>query len=70
MQTDKQANVCIVGAGDSARSIYQIIRLMGRQNEVVAFLEPVITVIMGFFVAIIVMSVMLPLFDLSSVAKG
>jgi len=41
-----------------------------RLKEVVAFLEPVITVLMGIFVAIIVMSVMLPLFDLSSVAKG
>lgn len=39
-------------------------------KEFVAFLEPVITVVMGLLVAIIVMSVMLPLFDLSSVAKG
>ncbi|MCA9142306.1 MAG: type II secretion system F family protein [Planctomycetaceae bacterium] len=39
-------------------------------REFVAFLEPVITVVMGLLVAIIVMSVMLPLFDLSSVAKG
>lgn len=41
-----------------------------RLKEFVAFLEPVITVVMGLLVAIIVMSVMLPLFDLSSVAKG
>ena len=41
-----------------------------RLKEAVAYLEPVITVVMGFFVAMIVMSVMLPLFDLSSVAKG
>ncbi|MDA1054757.1 MAG: type II secretion system F family protein [Planctomycetota bacterium] len=41
-----------------------------RLKEFVAFLEPVITVVMGFLVAIIVMSVMLPLFDLSSAAKG
>ncbi|HUG71556.1 MAG TPA: type II secretion system F family protein [Pirellulaceae bacterium] len=39
-------------------------------KEFVAFLEPVITVVMGFLVAVIVMSVMLPLFDLSSAAKG
>ncbi|MBC8356460.1 MAG: type II secretion system F family protein [Planctomycetes bacterium] len=39
-------------------------------KEVVAFMEPVITVVMGALVAIIVMAVMLPLFDLSSVAKG
>lgn len=39
-------------------------------REVVATLEPVITVVMGLFVAVIVMSVMLPLFDLSSIAKG
>ncbi len=41
-----------------------------RLKEFVAFLEPVITVIMGLLVAIIVMAVMLPLFDLSAAAKG
>lgn len=39
-------------------------------KEFVAFLEPVITIIMGGLVAVIVMSVMLPLFDLSSAVKG
>lgn len=39
-------------------------------KEVVAILEPVITVVMGLLVAIIVMAVMLPLFDLSAAAKG
>jgi type II secretory pathway component PulF len=41
-----------------------------RLKEVVAMLEPAITVAMGLVVAVIVMSVMLPLFDLSSAAKG
>ena len=40
-------------------------------KELVSIAEPVITVVMGVVVAIIVMSVMLPLFDLSSAAgKG
>ncbi|MFV2066250.1 MAG: type II secretion system F family protein, partial [Pirellulales bacterium] len=41
-----------------------------RLKEVVAVMEPAITVVMGLVVGIIVMAVMLPLFDLSSVAKG
>jgi type II secretory pathway component PulF len=40
-------------------------------KELVSIAEPVITVVMGVVVAVIVMSVMLPLFDLSSAAgKG
>ena len=40
-------------------------------KELVSVAEPVITVVMGLVVAVIVMSVMLPLFDLSSAAgKG
>jgi type II secretory pathway component PulF len=40
-------------------------------KELVSIAEPVITVVMGLVVAVIVMSVMLPLFDLSSAAgKG
>lgn len=40
-------------------------------KELVAIAEPVITVVMGIVVAVIVLSVMLPLFDLSSAAgKG
>ena len=39
-------------------------------KEVVSYLEPIITVVMGVLVAVIVMSVMLPLFDLSSAVKG
>ena len=39
-------------------------------KEVVALLEPLITVVMGVVVSVIVLAVMLPLFDLSSVAKG
>ena len=39
-------------------------------KEFVAFIEPVITIVLGTLVAIIVMSVMLPLFELSSAVKG
>jgi type II secretory pathway component PulF len=38
-------------------------------KELVAVVEPAVTVFMGAVVAVIVMSVMLPLFDLSSAAK-
>jgi len=31
--------VCIIGAGGSARSIFQVIRMMNRHDEIVAFLE-------------------------------
>lgn len=37
MQAKK--NLCLVGAGGSAQSIFQILRLMGRADEVLAFLE-------------------------------
>ena len=39
-------------------------------KAVVALLEPAITVVMGMLIAIIVSSVMLPLFELSSAVKG
>jgi type II secretory pathway component PulF len=39
-------------------------------KEFVAYLEPAITVVMGALVGIIVMSVMLPLFEMSSAVKG
>ena len=39
-------------------------------KEIIAFLEPAITVVMGIVIAIIVMSIMLPLFDLSTAVKG
>ena len=39
-------------------------------KEIVAMLEPAITVVMGVLIAVIVMAVMLPLFDLSSAVKG
>jgi type II secretory pathway component PulF len=41
----------------------------GRMKQVVRILEPAITVIMGAIVAVVVLSVMLPIFDLSSVAS-
>jgi type II secretory pathway component PulF len=39
-------------------------------KQVVRLLEPLITVVMGAIVAFVVLSVMLPIFDLSSVAQG
>lgn len=40
-----------------------------RMKQVVRLLEPAITVVMGAVVAVVVLSVMLPIFDLSSVAN-
>ena len=69
----------MVATAEKTGTLGMVTRMIGQHfeeegeaklKEVVAFLEPVITVVMGIFVAIIVMSVMLPLFDLSSVAKG
>ena len=39
-------------------------------KEFVAYLEPALTIFMGAIVAMIVMSVMIPLFDMSSAVKG
>jgi type II secretory pathway component PulF len=39
-------------------------------REVVALIEPALTIFLGLGVAVLVMSVMLPLFDLSSAVKG
>ncbi len=41
-----------------------------RMRSLVRLLEPAITVVMGAVVAVIVMSVMLPIFDLSSMSQG
>ena len=41
-----------------------------RLREIVTFIEPVITIAMGSIVAIVVMSVMLPMFDMATFAKG
>ncbi len=69
----------MVGTAEKTGTLGLVTRMIGQHfeeegeaklREVVAVLEPVITVVMGLFVAVIVMSVMLPLFDLSSVAKG
>jgi type II secretory pathway component PulF len=39
-------------------------------REAAAVLEPLLTVVMGAVVAVIVMAVMLPMFDLSTFANG
>ena len=41
-----------------------------RLREIVTVLEPAITIVMGFFVAVIVLAVTLPMFDLATFAKG
>ncbi|MCA9249255.1 MAG: type II secretion system F family protein, partial [Planctomycetales bacterium] len=41
-----------------------------RLREIVSVLEPAITVVMGLFVAIVVLAVMLPMFDLATFAGG
>ena len=41
----------------------------GRLREVIALLEPAVTITMGLFVSGIVLSVLLPMFDLSTLAQ-
>jgi len=41
-----------------------------KMKQVVRLLEPLITVVMGAIVAFVVLSVMLPIFDLSTIAQG
>ncbi len=41
-----------------------------RMRQVVGMLEPIITVVMGAIVAVVVLAVMLPVFDLSTLAQG
>ena len=69
----------MIATAEKTGTLGMVTRMIGQHFEeegeaklkaFVAFLEPVITVVLGILVAIIVMSVMLPLFDLSSVAKG
>lgn len=60
-------------------NLSEVARLLGDYYEeeassklrhVVGFMEPVITVVMGVFVAVAVLAVMLPVFDLSTFASG
>lgn len=64
--------------GEQTGSLGQVAKLVGEHfeeegesqlRELVTVLEPVITLFMGLVVAIVVLSVMLPLFDLGSLAK-
>ena len=41
-----------------------------RMRSLVRMLEPAITVVMGAVVAVVVMAVMLPIFDLSTFTQG
>jgi type II secretory pathway component PulF len=63
--------------GERTGNLSEVSQLLGayyeeeaetRMKQVVRLLEPLITVVMGAIVAIVVLSVMLPIFDLSSVA--
>ena len=40
-----------------------------RMRQVVGLLEPIITIVMGLIVAVVVLAVMLPVFDLSTLAQ-
>jgi type II secretory pathway component PulF len=63
--------------GERTGNLSEVSQLLGayyeeeaetRMKQVVRLLEPLITVVMGAIVAVVVLSVMLPIFDLSSVA--
>ena len=64
--------------GERTGNLVEVSQLLGiyyeeeaenRMKQVVRLLEPLITVVMGVVVAIVVLSVMLPIFDLSSVGS-
>jgi len=69
----------MIGTAERSGKLEEVLRMVGAYLEeegeaaarsVVSALEPIITVVMGLIVAIVVLSVMLPVFDLATVAKG
>ena len=69
----------MIGTAERSGKLGEVLRMVGAYLEeegessarsVVSSLEPIITVVMGVIVAVVVLSVMLPVFDLATVAKG
>lgn len=68
----------MLATAERTGNLVEVSRLLGayyeeeaenRMKQVVRLLEPLITVVMGLIVAVVVLSVMLPIFDLSSVGS-
>ncbi|MEM9186471.1 MAG: type II secretion system F family protein [Planctomycetota bacterium] len=69
----------MIGTAERSGKLGEVMRMIGAYFEeegeasarsVVSALEPLITVVMGVIVAVVVLAVMLPVFDLATVAKG
>lgn len=69
----------MIGTAEKSGKLGEVLRLVGAYFEeegeaaaktVIGGLEPLITVVMGAIVAVVVLAVMLPVFDLATVAKG
>jgi type II secretory pathway component PulF len=68
----------MIVTGERTGNLVEVSQLLGayyeeeaenRMKQVVRLLEPLITVVMGLIVAVVVLSVMLPIFDLSTVGS-
>ncbi|MEM8865635.1 MAG: type II secretion system F family protein [Planctomycetota bacterium] len=69
----------MIGTAEKSGNLGEVLRMVGAYFEeegeaaartVVGALEPLITIVMGAIIAVVVLSVMLPVFDLATVAKG
>lgn len=69
----------MIGTAERTGNLCEVTQLLGayyeeeaenKMKQVVRLLEPLITVVMGAVVAFVVLSVMLPIFDLSSLQQG
>ncbi|MEN1681898.1 MAG: type II secretion system F family protein [Planctomycetota bacterium] len=69
----------MIGTAERSGKLGEVLRMIGAYFEeegeagarsITAALEPLITVVMGAIVAVVVLAVMLPVFDLATVARG
>jgi len=69
----------MIGTAERTGNLVEVTQMLGdyyeeeaenKMKQVVRILEPLITVVMGAVVAFVVLSVMLPIFDLSSLQQG
>lgn len=69
----------MIGTAERSGKLGEVLRMVGAYFEeegeagarsITAALEPLITVVMGAVVAVVVLAVMLPVFDLATVARG
>ena len=66
----------ILATGEQTGNLATVTRLVGQHmaegklRELITFLEPAITIVLGVVVAIVVLSVMLPMLDLTRIAES